>query len=89
MDVEHLYWMREVLVINAKGTDEIRMEVSYDDGRGRAPQFFRVPEADITQARALYQEWGGFRAPEYRRSTTAKGPGKPPSPSIKVWRENG
>lgn len=89
MDVEHLCWMRELLVADPKGNDTVRMEVSYDDGRGRTPQFFRVPEEDVTQARALYKEWGGFRDPQYRQGTTAKGPGKPVLPSIKIWRENG
>lgn len=89
MDVEHLCWMRERLVADSKGTDEIRMFVSYDDGRGRTPQFFRVPEPDVTQARTLYKTWGGWRDPEYRQGNTVKGPGNPFTPSIRIWRENG
>lgn len=87
MDTEHLYWLRERLVADPAGHDEIRIEYSYDNGMTRVRRFFRVPEQDVIEARALYQEWGGSRPPECRIGTTAKGQGKPFAPSIHLWRE--
>lgn len=87
MDSEHLCWLREILVTDAKGQDAVAMEISYDSGRGRTPHFFRVPHEDMPEARALYKEWGGIRAEGFRRGTTAKGPSVPFAPSISVWRK--
>ncbi|HZQ08808.1 MAG TPA: hypothetical protein VFD70_19655 [Anaerolineae bacterium] len=89
MDIEHLCWLREIVVTDVKGQERVQMEFSYDNGIHRAPHFFPVPPQDLTEARALYQAWGGIRAPGYRRGTTAKGPSKPFAPSIQLWRENG
>jgi hypothetical protein len=88
MDIEHLCWLREILVAEPAGGDTVGMEFSYDNGTLRVPRFFRVPQAEVAQARTLYQEWGGIRSPEYRRGTTAKGPSNPFAPSIKIWKEN-
>ncbi len=88
MDSEHIYWLRELLTTNAVGHDEISMEFSFDNGMERAPHFFRVPSKDQSEARTLYQEWGGNRPPEYRVGTTVRGPGKPYARSIHLWREN-
>jgi hypothetical protein len=89
MDVEHICWMREYVVTDAKGLDSIRMEFSYDNGRGRTPHFFRVPPQDLAQARALYLEWGGVRDVGMQRGNTVRGPSLPFAPSIKVWRQIG
>lgn len=88
MNKEHLYWLRERLVTDPAGHDEIRMEFSCDNGMTRPRRFFRVPAQNVIEARALYQEWGGSRPPEFRLGTTAKGPGTPFAPSIHLWREN-
>ncbi len=89
MDIEHLCWLREIVVTDAKGLDTVGLEFSYDTGRAQTPRFFRVPAVDVTQARSLYQEWGGTRPDGYRRGSTVKGPSRPFAPSIQVWRENG
>ncbi len=89
MDIEHLCWLREVLLTDTKGQDAVSMEWSYDNGLAGAPRFFRVPAEDMLKARALYQEWGGLRAEGYRRGTLAKGPALPYAASIKIWRQNG
>jgi hypothetical protein len=89
MDIEHLCWLREFLVTDTKGHDAVAMEFSYDSGRERTPHFFRVPEADLMEARFLYKGWGGKRAEGFRRGTTVKGPSLPFTPSIRLWRENG
>lgn len=88
MDIQHICWLREILVAEPAEGDIVGMEFSYDTGALRLPRFFRVPQGDVTQAVALYQDWGGIRAPEFRRGTTVKGPSNPFAPSIKVWREN-
>ena len=88
MDIEHLCWLREILVAKPVGGDIVGLEFSYDTGILRTPRFFRVPEEDVPQALTLYKEWGGFRDPGYRRGTTAKGPSQSFAPSIKIWKEN-
>lgn len=89
MDIEHLCWLREYLMIDTKGNDLIAMEFSYDNGIKRTPHFFRVPPEDLMEARSLYREWGGNRDERYRRGSTVKGPSVPFAPSVKVWRKNG
>jgi len=89
MDIEQICWMREYVVRDPKGLDSIRIEVSYDDGRGRTPHFFRIPPDDLPQASALYLKWGGVRYAGTRRGNTVKGPSVPFAPSVKIWREIG
>jgi len=88
MDVEHLCWLHEFVVTDAKGQDTVALEFSYDMGTERTPRFFRVPPEDMTVARSLYKEWGGSRARGYRHGTTVQGPSIPFAPSIKIWREH-
>lgn len=89
MNAEHVCWMREYEITDVQGRATIRMEVSYDDGKGRTPQFFRVPDADFVQARALYAEWGGIRRKGVPRGNTVKGPSVPFSPTTDLWGEIG
>lgn len=88
MDIQHICWLREILVAEPAGGDIVGMEFSYDTGIQRVPRFFRVPQGDVAEAVTLYKGWGGIRAPKYRRGTTVKGPSIPFAPSIQVWREN-
>ncbi len=89
MNVEQICWMREMLVRDADGQDHVVMQVSFDNGYGRTPHFFRVPPQDYAQARSLYAEWGGMRAEGFRIGTVAKGPGKPFVPMSYAWRKHG
>ena len=70
-----------------QATLSIRMEFSYDHGKGRTPHFFRVLPQDMVQASALYLEWGGIRTEGIRRGSTVKGPSLPYAPSVKIWRQ--
>ena len=81
--------MREKLIRTASGQDAVAYEFSFDNGYGRAPQFFRVPQVDMAQARALYTEWGGSRDEGFRVGTTARGPGIAPVPYSYAWSEPG
>lgn len=85
MDIEHLCWLREFVMTDAKGNDLVAMEFSYDSGRARTPHFFRVPPEDTLEARSLYQKWGGIRAEGYRRGTTAQGPSVPFARPRRIW----
>jgi hypothetical protein len=89
VNVEQICWLREKLVTDADGQERVVMEVSFDNGFGRTPQFFRVPTQDHDKARSLYAAWGGVRAQGYRIGTVAKGPGKPAVPNSYAWRKNG
>ena len=89
MIIEQITWLRERVVTNRQGEDTLAMEFSCDSGYGRTPQFFTVKVEDLREARLLYRAWGGDRPEGYRVGTTVKGPGKPRTPSIRIWRHNG
>ncbi len=74
---------------DAQGRDTISMEFSYDSGTGSAPYFLAVPVEYISQARALYQAWGGSREEGERVGTTVNGPWIPFIQSKGNRRKNG
>ncbi len=81
MDVQQIRFLREIEVTDAQDQKQITLEFSCDDGIRRSPHFFRIPDEDLTAARALYLTWGGSRPEGYRIGSTVRSPLWPAFPS--------
>ncbi len=81
MDIQRIRFLREIEVTDTQGQKASTLEFSCDDGAGRAPHFFRIPEDDLAAARTLYAAWGGTRPQGYRIGSTVRSPLWPAFPS--------
>lgn len=70
MNMEHVHFMREVLVPDKRGRKIPTMQISYSKPYDVNPMFRAVPKGDQKEAREIYEKLGGGRLEEWWTGVT-------------------
>lgn len=65
MNLEHIHFIREIMIEDKRGRKVPTMQVSYAKPFDVRPTFQTVPPKHQKQIRELYQKLGGGRLPEW------------------------